>query len=82
LTAHNWWQLKVALEKDGWIEVLTFEDRMLYFQHRYRTINRTIGYEKSNKMTKTYILKILAKVGIEYEAFVESYSQETPLKSQ
>jgi hypothetical protein len=69
---HNWWQVKTALEKQGWKEILTYEDKMLYFQKG----NKKIGYEKSNNMTLPYTMTLLKMVEIDYEEFVELYTPD------
>jgi hypothetical protein len=67
---HNWWQVKAALEKQGWKEILTYEDKMLYFQKD----GRKIGYEKSNNMSLPYTMTLLKMVEMDYETFVKLYS--------
>jgi len=72
LPAHNWWQVKTALESNGWREVLVYEDKMLYFALG----GKTIGFEKSNNMSVAYTKTLLRKFGLDYESFVASNSHD------
>ena len=71
-TYHNWNQLKNFLENLGFIQKPTHNE-WLYFHNQAN--NQHIGYKKSNKISVTYILRILAKLGITYESFLLSYRQ-------
>jgi hypothetical protein len=76
LQANNWWQIKRVLEEQGWKEILTYEDRILYF----RKGEATVGYEKSNNMTVPYTVTLLRRVDIDYESFLASYNHDNTKK--
>lgn len=71
IITHNWFQIKSFFEAIGYTQVpsrtVGVPENFLYFRNDK---GRTIGFEKSNKISIYAVKRILARVGLNYEYFV------------
>ena len=72
IITHNWFQLKTFFEEIGYHQIPSNtvgvpEDFLFFINEDSR---KTIGFEKSNKMSIYLVKKILKRVDLTYEYFV------------